>query len=123
MLKRVYEYYIYKISKFYKETLKANNPCYFANAIFFSAISFIVHTLIAIVLMIFDMKWNSKWIYWISAIIIMSGTFWGTDEDRYQNIIDNHKDEKHSTLKGWLVFLSIIGSFAIWMTTCFIMNR
>ncbi len=123
MLKRVYEYYIYKISKFYKETLKANDPCYFANAIFFSAISFIVHTLIAIVLMIFDMKWNSKWIYWISAIIIMSGTFWGTDEDRYQNIIDNHKDEKHSTLKGWLVFLSIIGSFALWMTTCFIMNR
>lgn len=123
MLKRVYEYYIYKISKFYKETLKANAPCYFANAIFFSAISFIVHTLIAIVLMIFDMKWNSKWIYWISAIIIMSGTFWGTDEDRYQNIIDNHKDEKHSTLKGWLVFLSIIGSFALWMTTCFIMNR
>ncbi len=122
MLKRVYEYYIYKISKFYKETLKANDPCYFANAIFFSAISFIVHTLIAIVLMIFDMKWNSKWIYWISAIIIMSGTFWGTDEDRYQNIIDNHKDEKHSTLKGWLVFLSIIGSFALWMTTCFIMN-
>lgn len=123
MLKRVYEYYIYKISKFYKETLKANDPCYFANAIFFSAISFIVHTLIAIVLMIFDMKWNSKWIYWISAIIIMSGTFWGTDEDRYQNIIDNHKDEKHSTLKGWLVFLSIIGSFALWMTTCFIINR
>ena len=123
MLKRVYEYYIYIISKFYKETLKANDPCYFANAIFFSAISFIVHTLIAIVLMIFDMKWNSKWIYWISAIIIMSGTFWGTDEDRYQNIIDNHKDEKHSTLKGWLVFLSIIGSFALWMTTCFIMNR
>ncbi|GEM_PF-3287033 len=123
MLKRVYEYYIYKISKFYKETLKANDPCYFANAIFFSAISFIVHTLIAIVLMIFDMKWNSKWIYWISAIIIMSGTFWGTDEDRYQNIIDNHKDEKHSTLKGWLVFLSLIGSFALWMTTCFIMNR
>lgn len=123
MLKRVYEYYIYKISKLYKETLKANDPCYFANAIFFSAISFIVHTLIAIVLMIFDMKWNSKWIYWISAIIIMSGTFWGTDEDRYQNIIDNHKDEKHSTLKGWLVFLSIIGSFALWMTTCFIMNR
>lgn len=123
MLKRVYEYYIYKISKFYKETLKANDPCYFANAIFFSAISFIVHTLIAIVLMIFDMKWNSKWIYWISAIIIMSGTFWGTYEDRYQNIIDNHKDEKHSTLKGWLVFLSIIGSFALWMTTCFIMNR
>lgn len=123
MLKRVYEYYIYKISKFYKETFKANDPCYFANAIFFSAISFIVHTLIAIVLMIFDMKWNSKWIYWISAIIIMSGTFWGTDEDRYQNIIDNHKDEKHSTLKGWLVFLSIIGSFALWMTTCFIMNR
>lgn len=34
MLKRVYEYYIYKISKFYKETLKANDPCYFANAIF-----------------------------------------------------------------------------------------
>lgn len=123
MLKRVYEYYIYKISKFYKETLKANDPCYFANAIFFSAISFIVHTLIAIVLMIFDMKWNSKWIYWISAIIIMSGTFLGTDEDRYQNIIDNHKDEKHSTLKGWLVFLSLIGSFALWMTTCFIMNR
>ena len=35
MLKRVYEYYIYKISKFYKETFKANDPCYFANAIFF----------------------------------------------------------------------------------------
>ncbi len=35
MLKRVYEYYSYRISKFYKEKLKANNPYYFANAIFF----------------------------------------------------------------------------------------
>ena len=58
MLKRVYEYYIYKISKFYKETLKANDPCYFANAIFFSAIIIIVHTIIDIFIMIFDMKWN-----------------------------------------------------------------
>ena len=123
MLKRVYEYYNYKISKFYNEKLKANNPCYFANAIFFSAISFIVLTLISIVLMISDMKWNSKWIYWISAIIIMSGIFWETDEEQYLKLAEKYKDEKHSTLKGWLVFLSIIGSYAIWMTTCFIMNR
>ena len=123
MLKRIYDYYFYKISKFYKEKLKAHNPCYFANALFFSAINCIILSLISVFLITFDVKWKSNWIYWISAIIILSGIFWGTDEGRYQNIIDNHKDEKHSNLKGWLVFLSIIGSFALWMTTCFIMNR
>lgn len=135
MLKRVYEYYSYRISKFYKEKLKANNPYYFANAIFFSAINFIVLTLIAIVLIIFDIEWNSKvliifgiewnskWIYWISAIIIMSGIFWEIDEDKYQKLVEKYKDEKHSNLKGWLIFLSLIGSFALWVTTCYIKNK
>ena len=49
MLKKLYEYYYYRISKFYKD-MGSKTPCHDASALIFSAISLIILTLISIVL-------------------------------------------------------------------------
>ncbi len=72
--------------------------------------------------MLMKVNWNLKWMYIVSAIVIILGVL-TTDKNKYKKLEDIYKNESHSTLKGWLIFLSLIGSFALWMTTCFIMNR
>lgn len=121
MLKKLYEYYYYRISKFYKD-MGSKTPCHDASALIFSAISLIILTLISIVLMLVDVNWNLKLMYIVSAIVIILGIL-TTDKNNYKKLEDIYKNESHTTLKGWLIFLSLIGSFALWMTTCFIMNR
>ena len=121
MLKKLYEYYYYRISKFYKD-MGSKTPCHDASALIFSAINLIILTLISIVLMLVDVNWNMKWMYIVSAIVIILGIF-TTNKNKYKKLEDRYKNELHTTLKGWLIFLSLIGSFVLWMTTCFIMNR
>ena len=60
--------------------------------------------------------------YIISVIVIVSGTF-TTNENKYKKLEDRYKNELHTTLKGWLIFLSLIGSTIVWMITCWIMYR
>ncbi len=121
MLKKLYEYYYYRISKFYKD-MGSKTPCHDASVVIFSAINLIILTLISIVLMLLNVNWNLKWMYAVSAIVIYFGIF-TTDENKYKKLEVRYKNELHATLKGWLIFLSLIGPFALWMTTCLIMNR
>lgn len=100
----------------------SKTPCHDASALIFSAINLIILTLISIVLMLVDVNWNMKWMYIVSAIVIILGIF-TTNKNKYKKLEDRYKNELHTTLKGWLIFLSLIGSFVLWMTTCFIMNR
>lgn len=117
MIKEIYEYYIYKIGRFYKEKLKAENPCYYAASIFFLEVASVVLSILYIIFHLLDIEFKTSWIYLITAVIIMFGVFI-TDEEIYQTVADKYSNEKHSKLKGWLVFISLIGSFAIWILLC-----
>lgn len=121
MLKKIYEYYYYRISKFYKD-MGSKAPCHQASFLIFSAINLIVLSLVSVILMIVDVRWEDKWVYIISVIVIVSGTF-TTNENKYKKLEDRYKNELHTTLKGWLIFLSLIGSTIVWMITCWIMYR
>lgn len=121
MLKKIYEYYYYRISKFYKD-MGSKAPCHQTSFLIFSAINLIVLSLVSVVLMIVDVRWEDKWVYIISVIVIVSGTF-TTNENKYKKLEDRYKNELHTTLKGWLIFLSLIGSTIVWMITCWIMYR
>ncbi len=121
MLKKIYEYYYYRISKFYKN-MGSKTPCTQASFLIFSAINLIVLSLISIVLMIVDVRWEDNWVYLISIIVVLSGTF-TANENKYKKLEDRYKNESHTTLKGWLIFLSLIGSLIVWMITCWIMYR
>lgn len=117
MLKKIQYYYIYKISKFYKEKLKTKEPYKYAVICLFTAVNCIILTLISFVLLALNTSWNRDWIRGITIIVLISG-FFLTKSDNYQELAEKYKDEKYSTLKGWLVFLSWIGSFAIWCMVC-----
>lgn len=120
MLRKIYEYYIYKISWFYKERFKTKEPYYYFYAVVcvFWAINNIILTLISVVLLALNISWDRDWIRGISAVVIISGYLLTTSDNYYPELAEKYKDEKHSTLKGWLVFLSWIGSFAIWCMVC-----
>lgn len=122
MLREIQYYYIYKISWFYKEKLKTKEPYYYAVVCLFSAVNSIILTLISLVLMAFRVEWDLEWMHGISAVVIISG-FFLTRSDNYQELAEKYKDEKHSMLKEWLVFLSLIGSFAIWCMMCWLLHR
>ena len=119
MLKKITYYYLYKVCWFYKEKLKADHSYYYAVLWFFSAVNFIVLTLTTLALMALGVEWNSNWVRGISAVIILSG-FPLTKSYNYQELVEKYKYEKHRSLKGWLVFLSMIGTFIIWMKMCWI---
>lgn len=38
-------------------------------------------------------------------------------ERKYKNLTEKHKDEKHKTIKGWGVFLYVIGSVFLYVFT------
>lgn len=100
----------------------SKTPCTQASFLIFSAINLIVLSLISIVLMIVDVQLEDNWVYLISIIVVLSGTF-TTNENKYKKLEDRYKNESHTTLKGWLIFLSLIGSTIVWMITCWIMYR
>lgn len=127
-LHELYDYYYYRISKFYKETSEfykdsgSDLYCYDANLLIYSAINLIILTLISIVLMLLGVTWNLKWMYAVSVVVVFFGLF-STNKKKYKKLEDKYKNDSHATLKGWLIFLSLIGVFALWMTTCYIMIK
>lgn len=101
MLKKLHDYYYYRISKFYKEIREFNKEifnkdsgsdlyCYDANILIYSAINLIILTLISIVLMLLGVTWNLKWMYAVSAVVVISGIF-STNEKNIRNLRINIK--------------------------------
>lgn len=125
MLREIYEYYIYKISWFYKERFKTKEPYYYFYAVLcvFWAINNIILTLISFVLLAWNISLDRGWIRGISAVVIISGYLLMTSDNHYPELAEKYKDEKHSILKEWLVFLSLIGTFAIWCMMCWLLHR
>jgi len=117
-MKTLYYYLYYRFSKFYDEwdeiwdwsrTKKDGHIS--GSLILFGSFAFIFVSFLIFLFFLFDKKIDA---YSCVAIVVVFSvlSLFFINKKKYNELEERYKDEKHSKLKGWLVFLYFIGSIA-----------
>ena len=114
-MKTFFNYLYYRTSKFYEDWGESDG--HIAGSVLASAsIGFIILSFLVFVFNLYNKKVSTN-IIWV--VIIITGIFslFVINKKKFIALSEKYKDEKNSKLKGWLVFLYVIGSVALYFGT------
>lgn len=116
-MKTFYYYCYYRFSKFFDKwdlNWGEKDGHISGSLILFAIIGFYVLTMITICLHLMNEELTSELISIVlTCFCILSIPF--IRKKKYKELEEYYKDEKHSKLKGWLVFLFAIGSVILFV--------
>jgi Ca2+/Na+ antiporter len=119
-MKTFFEYCFYRISKFYLDWGESRLYCSSGLIVVASVIVFYCLSLLIFALYLFDKELsfrNLQMLMGISVVIILIALFVFDLKTKYKQLQRHYKNEKHSKLKGWLIFLFAISSVASYFIT------
>jgi len=114
-MKILFYYCYYKFSKFY-EDWGEEDGCFVGGGMLFSSFGFIFLSLLAFVFSLLEMKFNITIIAITIAVFGVLGLFFASKK-KYEKLKERYKNEKHSKLKGWLLFIYFISSIALFFVS------
>lgn len=114
-MKDLFYYIYYRVSKFYEDWGESNGYIGGRVVTFMSIGSIVLSIMIPVLHYLFNEKINTD-IAWIVVIITSILSFF-LSQKRYKELAEKYKDEKNSRLKGWLVFVYIIGSIILYFVS------
>lgn len=82
----------------------------------FGSLASIFLSLLAFVFSLLKIKFNITMIGAIACAFIFMSLFF-ISKKKYEELEQQYKEEKHSKLKGWLVFLYLIGSVVLYFVS------
>lgn len=120
MIMRIFfEYCFYRAAKFYKSWGENNNYYISGKFSLFLALCANLLTLIGLFYFIFGTKYSINIVYlvWILLSVL---SFFILNRKKYAELEQRYKEERNSKLKGWLVFLYIIGSIILFFVSLYL---
>jgi amino acid transporter len=108
-MKTLLDYIYYRIAKAYR-TLDGKDYYIYGSLVLFGTLGFIFLSLLAFVFYLTQNKINAYVFGAIMGVFAITSFFF-FNKKRYAKLEELYNDEKHSKLKGWLVFCYVIGSF------------
>lgn len=121
-MKQLFDYCYYRIAKTYR-AMDPNNYCDWGYWILFASFGFIILSMLTFLLHAFDKELNLKIIYFIAILVFIVDAFFSiciSDKAKlakFNRLEARYKNEGFRHLKGWLVFLYVIGSVASYFVT------
>jgi uncharacterized membrane-anchored protein len=110
-MKNLFDYCYYRISKAYR-FWDEKDYWLGGRSVLFTCFSSHFLCLLAFVFSLFGKKFNSTIIILIVVCFFVLSLFF-YHKRKYVELEKQYKNEKHSKLKGWLVFLYVIGSLVL----------
>jgi membrane protein insertase Oxa1/YidC/SpoIIIJ len=107
-MKVFFDYCYYRIAKAYR-VLDNKDYCMWGSFVLFSTFGFVLLSIFIFLFYMFDKKIDTAIIWTIVMIVSVLSLFF-VNKKKFTELYEKYKDEKNSKLKGWLVFLYIIGS-------------
>lgn len=114
-MKDLFYYVFYRASKFYEIWGEKNGYISGRAVVFMSIGSIILSVMIFVLHHLFNEKINTDTI-WIIIIITTILSFF-LKRKKYEELAEKYKNEKNSKLKGWLVFLYLVGSVILYFVS------
>lgn len=114
-MKRFFDYCFYRIAKVYR-ILDKKDYCDWGYGVMFATFGFIALALITCILYVLKYKLTNVIIIAVATPFILLDvlfTFFFNKESKYMRLEKYYKNEKNRRLKGWLVFLYVFGSVAL----------
>ncbi len=118
-MKTLFDYCFYRIAKAYR-SLDNKNYCGWGYGVLFATFAFITLALTTLILHIFHYKLTTTIIVVVAIPFIALDALFSiflNKEGKYIQLENYYKNEKYSKLKGWLVFLYIIISVALYFVS------
>ncbi len=117
-MKNFFLYVFYRVAKFYEDWGEKNGYIR-GGVVTFTTIGAIVLSIITFVLFFFfDKELNNDIIWGVFIIVaILSFTL---KEKKFKELQEKYKNETHKKLKGWLVFLYIIGTLFLYIVSLYV---
>jgi len=114
----LFNYVFYKSSIFYEKWGEENG--YIAGGVVtsMSIVSILLSVLIFVLHFCFNETINSAFV-WIAVIICGALSFF-FKEEKYKELKEKYVGEDNSKLKGWLVFLYVIGTVGLYFMSLYI---
>lgn len=112
-MKRLFDYCYYRIAKAYRK-VEDKYYCMYGSFVSFLPIIAIVLVLISLVLYQLNKKLTSPIIIGVVVILSVVSLFFDS-QNKYDELEQEYKNEKHSKLKGCLVFLWILSPIALYI--------
>lgn len=109
-MKTLFWYCYYRISKAYKISIDETGYYIYGSGVLFFAIGCIILAILAFLFRLLSIEINVRLFAGIMGVILVLSVFF-ISKKKYKQLEIKYKNEKNKKLKGWLVFLFIIGSF------------
>lgn len=115
---KFFNYCFYRISSAYK--FLDNTGYYISGNVIVSACqSFNTIALFLVLFSLIDIKLTQTAIILIGVFFVIINLFL-YDKKKYNKLSEQWKDEKHKTLKGWLVFAYVVASLVLFFASLYI---
>jgi hypothetical protein len=111
----LFYYCYYRIAKAYR-VLDEKDYCMYGCAVLFSTFSLIILSFLSFIFFLLHKKIDA-YLFGIIAVIITTLSAFFINKKKYAELEEVYKNEKHSKLKGWLVFLYIIASVILFFVS------
>lgn len=115
---KFFNYCFYRISSAYK-FIDSTGYYIYGNGVVSASQSFNVLTLISIFIYVIEEKQKPSYALIVGALIFITNLFL-YDKNKYNKLSEQWKDEKHKTLKGWLVFAYVVASLVLFFASLYI---
>ena len=115
-MKRLFEYCFYRIALFYKKHLPFEDYITQGHTLLISALGFYAIALVNIMLHLFGIELSKGMIFIIiipfCILIMFNNRFFQKSEQLFEEKSNELSNERFKWIKGLLVFLFVLGSFA-----------
>lgn len=118
-MRNLFNYCFYRIAKAYR-ILDEKNYCSWGYGVMFATFSFIFLAITTWILHVFQHELTETIIIIVVIPFILLDALFSiflNNEKKYIQLDNYYKNEKYSQLKGWLVFLYIVGSFVLYIVS------
>ena len=119
-MKTLFYYCYYKFSKFY-ENWGEKDGHIAGSIVLFGSFAFILLSFLAFIFSLLKIKFNTTFIWAVFIVFGILSLFF-IKKKKYKELEERYKNEKHSKLKGWLLFLYFIGSIALYIIFTFVFD-
>ncbi|SKC56460.1 hypothetical protein SAMN06298215_1698 [Bacteroidales bacterium WCE2008] len=117
-MKNFFLYVFYRVAKIYEDW--GEQYVYIRGSVVaFTTIGLIALSIITFVLFFFFDKELNKDIIW-GVLIVVAILSFTLKEKKFKELREKYKNETHKKLKGWLVFLYIIGTLFLYIVSLYV---
>ena len=119
-MKKLFYYCYYKFSKFYEDWGEKDGHIA-GSIVLFIAIGGYILSIMAFIFSLFNKKFNLNIIAFTFVVCGIISLFF-IKKEKYKELEQRYKNEKHRKLKGWLMFLFFVGSLVLFFVSLYVFD-